>query len=368
MTKDRSAFASATAKVVEEAVLICEIPSPTGHEKRRAEFVAEKFRDTGWLVDIDEVGNVIALPARETHGGRTIMVAAHLDTVFSSVRDISVVRDGNILKAPGIGDNSLGVAGLLYLAREFAQSPGTHALALVATVGEEGLGNLRGATQAVASLKPDEMIALEGGGAECLIYSGPASVRARISVITEGGHSWEDRGRENAISELLRAIAVLEAAAPAISDSFNIGLISGGSGISAIAAQAQADIEFRALEISLLDQALVLLEDLAQPDRSPPSLSVEILGVRPGGKTSQYHPLACAAREARRKAGLPLAKSSCVSTDANAGMAADVPSICVGLAGSKGAHTPAEQVDISKLSLSLDALSILTGMRTESHS
>ncbi len=351
------------AKVVGDAIAICEIPAPTGREHDRARFVLKKLGAIGWSVMTDNVGNVIAQSSPEARRERTLMVAAHLDTVFKTVRSVTVSRDGHLLKAPGIGDNALGVAGLLYLARAFTRKSERRHLTLVATVGEEGLGNLRGATEAVHRLEPAEMIALEGGGLDSLTYSGPASVRARIAVTAPGGHSWEDRDKKSAISELLKVIASLEAAAPSVSDSFNVGRIDGGSGISALAEKAHADVEFRTLRNTQLSEALRVLEEIQVVVRTPLTLSVKILGVRPGGKTSQRHPLVLAARSARADAGLAIAKPSCTSTDANAAMAVGIPSICVGLADSSGAHTLAEQVDVTRLPLGLGALDLLVRSR-----
>src|SRR5215469_18008925 len=84
---------------------ICEIAAPPFKETRRAEYVAQKLRDLDFgEVTTDGVGNVLARRAgtttartgRGTDGykrngggrGRTVVISAHLDTVFPEETDV----------------------------------------------------------------------------------------------------------------------------------------------------------------------------------------------------------------------------------------------------------------------------------------
>src|SRR5690242_16332773 len=141
MALEDEATDAEVARCVEDAVAVCEIPAPTGHEGRRASWIAERLREAGLAASADPAGSVVGRAGGGDHGP-PLVVAAHLDTVFAGVEEITVRREGDVLHAPGIGDNSLGLAGLLFLARRHREWPGGRPVVLAATVGEEGLGNL----------------------------------------------------------------------------------------------------------------------------------------------------------------------------------------------------------------------------------
>jgi acetylornithine deacetylase/succinyl-diaminopimelate desuccinylase-like protein len=279
--------------------------------------------------------------------------------VFADLDEIAVRRDGHVLRGPGIGDNSLGVAGLLALARRFApQPPEGRPLVLAATTGEEGLGNLRGARHAVATLEPAELIALEGGGAGEIVTTGVGSARFAIRVTTPGGHSWRDRGEPSAIHllvELLRDVLADPGTA-----SCNVGSIHGGAGINVLAPHAEATVELRDHDSGRLDAAASRLAGRARD----PHVEVEELGRRPGGVTPADHPLVADAIDAAVRAGLPRPRLAEASTDANAALGAGIPAITVGLCHSRDAHTPEESVDVAPLGAALRALETLVERRT----
>jgi acetylornithine deacetylase/succinyl-diaminopimelate desuccinylase-like protein len=355
------ASAEEVARCVRDAVAICEIPAPTGDEARRAAWVAERLGDAGLRVEIDANGSVLARPRDAAPGA--IVVAAHLDTVFAGVGEITVRRDGDVLHGPGIGDNALGLAGLLFLARRWgAGVPAGRPVVLAATVGEEGLGNLRGARGVVEALAPAELIALEGGGARQLVTQGVGSARVVLRAQTPGGHSWQDRGRPSALHVLIALLAPL--AADPRTASFNVGELHGGAGINVLAPAAHATVEFRDLDTARLDAAVQRLVAAARGAASREiDVHVDVLGRRPGGVVPAEHPLvrdAVAALEAAG-AGTPALVAS--STDANAALAAGIPAVTVGLADTSGVHSAQERVDVSPLPGALSALARLVARR-----
>lgn len=345
-------------RTVEDACAICEIPAPTGHEARRAAWVAEQMRDAGLDPAIDDAGSVIA---RLGPPGEPIVVAAHLDTVFPGVEEISVRRAGDVLHAPGIGDNSLGVAGLLHLARHAsAHPPRARPLVLAATTGEEGFGNLRGALHAVRTLRPAEFVALEGGGVGELVVTGVGSARFAIRVTVPGGHSWRDRDEPSAVHVLVELLGRMLAEAGTASR--NIGSISGGAGINVLAPTAEATLEFRDTDTARLDAAAQRLTDAAAAAGA--SVEVEELGRRPGGAVDPGHALVRDAVAAAVAAGMERPNLADASTDANAALGAGIPALTVGLCHSRDAHTLEESVDVSPLEASLAALTDLIDRRT----
>jgi tripeptide aminopeptidase len=261
-----------------------------------------------------------------------------------------------VLRGPGIGDDCLGLAALLHLARALSTgAPPEHPVLLVATVGEEGLGDLRGARALLDREACDAFVAVEGHGRDTLQVAGIGSIRLRARFFTPGGHSWGDRGTPSAIHALFTAgAAALAAAGDA---HINIGVVAGGTTINSIAAQAVAEIDLRDADGDTLD-ATADRVTAALHAATPPGvgLDVEPLGRRPAGATPADHPLVEAARAARRAAGLPPAEENASSTDANAALGRNLPAICVGLTHGTNAHRPDEHVEIAPLEGGLAAL------------
>jgi acetylornithine deacetylase/succinyl-diaminopimelate desuccinylase-like protein len=358
--RGEAAGAAEVERCVRDAIAACEIPAPTGAEERRAAWAAERLREAGLDAASDAQGSVIARVGRA--GGAPVVVAAHLDTVFAGVEEIHVRREGDVLHAPGIGDNSLGLAGLLFLARRCGGHDG-RPLVLAATVGEEGLGNLRGARGVVDALAPAELVALEGGGAGRLATEGVGSARLELRVTAPGGHSWQDRARPSAVHVLVALLAPL--AEDPGTTSFNVGTIEGGAGINVRAPQARATVEFRDVATAALDAAVERLGEAARAaGTGGVTVEVEALGRRPGGAVAHDHPLVRDAVEALEGCGAGRPRLVASSTDANAALGAGIPAVTVGLADSAEVHTTGESVDVGRLGAGLWALARLVARRT----
>jgi len=140
------AVRAAEPKTIEEQVRLCQIEAPPFKEHKRAEALAQLFREAGLQnVRVDREGNVLGeRPGRQRNPH--VVFSAHLDTVFPEGTNVTVKRDGAILRGPGIGDDCRGLAVLMAVIRALQQgrieTPGS--ITFVATVGEEGLGDLRG--------------------------------------------------------------------------------------------------------------------------------------------------------------------------------------------------------------------------------
>ncbi|HLI50567.1 MAG TPA: M20/M25/M40 family metallo-hydrolase, partial [Thermomicrobiaceae bacterium] len=139
-----------TPAVADLAEQLCLIPAPGYQEEARARFVASQLESRGLSVEIDDIFNVYTR-IQGSGNGKALMVSAHTDTVFPAGTPITVERSNGRLTGPAIGDNSAGVAcliGMVDLLRNLNLQP-VGDIVLVANVGEEGLGNLRGIRAAV---------------------------------------------------------------------------------------------------------------------------------------------------------------------------------------------------------------------------
>ena len=97
-------------RFVEELVQLTEIPAPPFGEAARASTYMAMLRDAGLTnVEMDQIGNVMGLRPG-TGEAPLLAVAAHLDTVFPEGTEVKVRRDGNRLRAPGMGDETAGLA------------------------------------------------------------------------------------------------------------------------------------------------------------------------------------------------------------------------------------------------------------------
>jgi acetylornithine deacetylase/succinyl-diaminopimelate desuccinylase-like protein len=261
------------------------------------------------------------------------VLLAHLDTVFGEDIPHEVVeRDGRFV-GPGIGDNALAVAVVLNVVEELwpeLDAP----LAVVFTVGEEGHGALRGARHAAATLPTEQAVALEGHGLEHVVADAVGCVRVRLTVTGPGGHSWHQRGRPSAIHGLVSLLAPLHGV--------NVGLVSGGDAVNAIASRAEAVVEKRSLDEAELEQAAARFAALEAPEGL--ELQVETVDRRPAGRLDRDHPLLAAVRAVRAELDLPDRLEN-GSTDANAALAADIPALCLGCARGGDMHTPHEWIE-----------------------
>jgi tripeptide aminopeptidase len=339
----RAAATKRTEAVVELAQRICEVPAPTGLEQERAQLVASLWRERGYTPEIDAIGNVYVRRGKREQGP-VLMLLAHTDTVFPQTTPISVKRQGDILRGPGIGDNSVNVAAMisaLDVLDELGKETDADIVA-VADVGEEGLGNLLGARTAVERYreKLGAVIAIDGSIGR-IIHVAVGSKRWRITVHGPGGHSYGAFGTPSAIHGLGRIIA-------AISDlqvpqepktTYNVGIIEGGTSVNTIAALATALLDLRSTDIASLEQVVDQVRAIvAQRAGSGLQTEIEVLGERPAGARNQADPLVQLAAEALTWVGME-PKYGAGSTDANIPISLNIPALCIGITKAEGAHT-----------------------------
>lgn len=349
-----------STRLIDLAVAIQQIPAPTLHEADRAEFVRLRFAEEGLAdVEMDSAGNVFArLPGQDSK--RALVVSAHLDTVFLPNIDLHVEREPGRILAPGIGDNSMGVAGLFGLVwalRDQRQVlPGD--LWLVANVCEEGLGNLRGIRAVVDRFgsQPLAYIVLEGMALGQVYNRGLGVHRYRITIRTAGGHSWIDYGKPSAthvLTALSSRIAALEL--PRLPrTTLNIGIISGGTSVNTIAAEAMLELDLRSEDAGRLEDLARQVEQFVMDARKPGvTAEAEIIGQRPAGEIHADHPLVTLAQECLRLAGVePHLNTG--STDANLPLSRGLPAVTIGLTTGGRAHSVQEFIDLAPLEKGMD--------------
>src|SRR5689334_2400965 len=239
------------ARALEEQKRITEIPAPPFKEKVRAEYFLKRMQELGFKdASIDAEGNVIAL-RKGTAGGRPkLVLSAHLDTVFPEDVEIAVKEKDGVINAPGIGDDSRGLAALLSLVKTMNENGITTVgdLLVVATVGEEELGNLRGVKALFRDHTDiDGFISIDGLGISRAVNQSTGSHRYEMIFRGPGGHSFQEFGLPSAIHAMGRAIAkISDLQTPAEPrTTFTVGTVRGGTSVNAIAGEARMAVDMR---------------------------------------------------------------------------------------------------------------------------
>lgn len=343
-----------TDAVVRRTIELAEVPAPTGCEQERASIVRSWWGGDGFAdVRIDGTGNVWAR-ARDGDGPAVIL-CAHLDTVFGSDVPHAVRVEGQRLIGPSVGDDSVGVAALSAVARTLAA--GRLPIWLLATVGEEGLGNLRGVTAALdAPPAPvGAFVAVEGNYLGRVSTVGVGSVRRRANLTGPGGHPWEEPGLPSAVHEVARLVASIAAMPARPGTAVNVGRIGGGEGINVRAREAWFEVDLRADDPRELATLARNVDHILGDVDSPLAIGQEVLGSRPAGRVDPEHPLVTAACQALGEVDTPVVKPA-TSTDANAAHALGIPAIAVGVTEGSGEHTVEEWIETRPIENGVRAL------------
>ncbi len=356
-------------KLVADTIELNQIAAPTFDEGRKGNYIRACFEQIGLEnVRLDEVGNVIGiLPGIENDG--EVILAAHLDTVFPHGTDLTVKREKNSLIGPGVGDNNMALAALLATARYFRQAQPQlgRKLVFVATVGEEGLGDLRGIRALIhdyqtAGTKPGAIIAIEGHGMGNICHQGVGSRRMRVVVRGQGGHSWDKAGRPSAIHGLAQIMQRMTEVSVPISPrtSFNIGTIEGGISVNTIAPEATMVFEVRSVDEKVLADTFGEMTNIIRQFRVP-GLTVEtkVVGNRPAGKIPENSPIVELCTRTYRSLKI---EPSYVpfSTDANIPLSLGLPAVCLGISRGGNAHRQDEWIETEPATPGLKALVQIT--------
>jgi tripeptide aminopeptidase len=371
----RAAADAVTPDVLELTALISAVPSPTGEETAKSLLVERLFATAGLATERDAIGDVVGvIPGRQPSRAETsrLVVAAHIDTVFPIGTPLEVKRTADRLTGPGVGDNSVAVAAAIKLAdllRIAGEVPAVDVL-VTGNVGEEGLGNLRGIREVLASGSDiGAVVALEGHNLGRVTHVAVGSRRFRIIVKGPGGHSWGDFGRPNAIHGLSKLIAELDAIPLPRSPktTLNVGMISGGVSVNTIAPEASCLLDLRSIDESALRRLSDRVTRLV--DRSNRGDAVvyaaEPIGERPAGVVAADSPIVQIAASTLVALGLePSFDAS--STDANVPIAAGIPAVCVGLTTGGNVHRVDEFIDLEPVPNGITQLALLTLALAES--
>lgn len=365
LSEDLKAYVADNQKTLVELLdTLCRIPSPSNHEERRAAFIKNWFEKEGCQgAYIDSALNVI-YPFHCEEQKNLVAFCAHIDTVFPDTEPFDVVYDGDIMRCPGVGDNTSNLSIMMLLASYFTKKNVVpkQGILFVASSGEEGLGNLKGVRQVMKDYegKISELIALDGSYTS-LVNGAVGSLRYRVGVHTEGGHSYGKFGNLNAIQTLSSIINTLysyKVPKPGKS-TYNVGTITGGTSINTIAQYAEMRFEYRSdVRESLADMNKFFLSVLdAYRNMDNVQIECELLGERPcTGEVDPEKQHALENKALDIMEAFTGKRPSCQSgsTDCNIPLSVGVPAICFGGHLGTGAHTREEFLNVKDLHLGME--------------
>ncbi len=347
-------------ETIKDLITLTEIPAPPFKEKVRAEKFSEMLKEAGAdKVWIDKEGNVIAL-RKGTEGNKVVALDAHIDTVFPEGTDVTVTQKGDTLYAPGIGDDTRGLAMVITVLKAIKKANvQTKAdLLFIGTVGEEGLGDLRGVRHIFKTneLNIDSWISIDGGSMGRVNNAALGSKRYKAVFKGKGGHSWGAFGLANphhalgmAIAEFTKNAAVFTAQGP--KTSFNIGRISGGTSVNSIPFESWMEIDMRSVSAERLKKIDQMFRTSVQQAvesynasgvRDKVTLELIPIGDRPSGELPVTTPLIQRSIAVSNFFG---AKTRLTrgSTNANIPISMGIPSVTIGRGGDgSGAHSLGE--------------------------
>ncbi|MGI9181532.1 MAG: M20/M25/M40 family metallo-hydrolase [Longimicrobiaceae bacterium] len=345
-------------RTTRDLIMLTEIAAPPFMEEERArkylEMLVEAGVDTAY---IDAEGNAIGI-RRGVASGHTLVLSGHLDTVFPEGTDVTVRTRGDTLFAPGIGDDTRGLIVVLTVLRAMnaanIQTQGD--VWFVGTVGEEGLGDLRGVKHLFREGGPriDAFISVDGGGDSRIVNRGLGSRRYRVTYRGPGGHSWGAFGMANPAHALGRAVTAFDReagayAANGVRTSYNVGRIGGGTSVNAIPFESWMEVDMRSESqprLSGIDEIFrrVVQQALDEQNRQrrfgdPLTVDMDLVGDRPSGEIPPGNPFVQRAMASVRFFDIEPALGV-GSTDANIPIALGIPAVTVGRGGEGGgAHS-----------------------------
>ena len=339
---------------------IAPIPAPSHKEDERAAFVLSWLREQGAEdAYIDSAKNVV-YPIGCEGSNEISVICAHTDTVFPDLEPLPYSDDGEIIKCPGIGDDTASLVVLLFAAKYFIEAniKPRGGIIFLANSCEEGLGNLKGTRKLFEdySGRIKKFISFDS----CISSIDDrcvGSTRYEVTVRTEGGHSYQSFGNSNAIAELSRIVGKIYEIEPPKKEGFratyNVGEISGGTSVNTIAESARMLCEYRSDNyefLQVMKEKFYSIFDSVK--REGVEVEVKCVGDRPcekGVSRDEVNTLVKLASDIIRDVTGEAPKTKSASTDCNIPLSLGIPAICIGVYRGGGAHKREEWIEKSSL-------------------
>ncbi len=357
-------------QIINEWISLTEVPAPSGHEKKRALYMTKHFEAAGLdEVFIDPSGNAVGI-WRGSPRGKKIILSAHMDTVFQGVWEVKVKREGNLLKAPGIGDDTASLINLLWSIRalKHAGFKPKNTYYFMGTVEEEtGFTGMKAFLDSTKE-KFDLLIALDGDlGRVC--YGALGFGGGTVIFRGPGAHTMQSRNVPNpnlAVARTVKRIYEIELPSSPIEKwtILNIGMIGGGKVRNAVSQESYLTVDLRSVDQGMLEKVQSQLRKICQEVAEEEGVMLE-MELNEEEKASQIPGAGDSFLvktvldildylQIRNVEANPLG-----STEANAGIEKGILSINLGRTYGKYKHTLNEEAEIDGLFLAMKQILLL---------
>ena len=359
-----------SAAIVDEWIRLVEMPAPSRKEQARARYIRAEMEKLGLSeIRTDDMSNVSGV-RKGAGGGPTVVFCAHMDTVFPEGTELKVKREGDILRAPGIGDDTSNLMATLEMFRALnrggVKTKGD--LIFLASVQEE-LGLLGAKHWLEASgYKPDMFVAIDVSSTQ--VWYGALRIdQFKFFYTSPGAHTLESRGAASPAKAVAKAITALyEIPLPPIVeglDSFklpviNVGMLGGGTVMNAIPREAWFTVDLRSVDSATqdrLESAVVATAKRAAEQEGVGFRMERNMGIDYSKARPQYERLhqpvvqtALATSNYFRKSGTPEIRATDVgSNDSNIAVSLGIPAVAVGATVERMPHRLEENADASSI-------------------
>ena len=388
------------SNLLENFIDLCQVPSPSLHEREAVKVLAKKLRELGYEPLEDgaaqalggDCGNIV-VKVPGTGKGPRLLLAAHIDTVEKPGEPPAEPRiEGEWITRKGGGilgaDDKSGVAVLLEVLAQLKDGGKKHGdLVFAFTVAEEI--ECLGASE----LDPELYLGLDAGVAldytrpAEIVVAAPTKVAFRITVHGISGHAAFPERKINAAHVMAQTLARLPMGRLDQFTTANLGIMRSGSAINVIPGTAYAEYEIRSHRKDVLDfhvkRVIATIEGVVRENRvfamgtgtgmgeenddadikikySQVDVDVEV-GYE-GYRLSEDAPIVQKLKGAVTKAGLvPELVTAQGGSDANIFNRRGLPSAVIGC-GMYGAHGENERANIDDME---DTVRVLMNLITE---
>jgi len=351
-------------KLLKLLISIASIPSPTGQEQKKIQFLKEKFQKYGIKnVTIDSIGNcIIQIPSKSTNKKKkTILAVAHVDTACNPGEKVSITEDEKYIYGHGICDNSAGVTGLLttiaLIKKHHLEFP--HNLIFGFTVGEEGLGAKRGMKQIIKDYGKhiDAVINVESHHIGRVTNQAIGQYRSMLSIKTKtGGHSFRDFGKPNAnviLSQIISDFSHFKLPQVKGKTTWNVGQIKGEGSVNAIPIDASCLFEIRSENNGYLQKAKEELESILANYRkqyADVDINASTTAENPAINFPSDHKIYKLTIKVQKQLGIA-PKFTAGNTDADVSLANGIPTVSIGTSEGWNTHSLNEYIEKKSLPL-----------------
>src|ERR1022692_74786 len=375
------------ADIIEEWIRLVEIPAPSGKEQTRATYIRAEMEKLGLSeIQTDDISNVSGV-RKGTGAGPTVVFAAHMDTVFPEGTEVKVKREGDILRAPGVGDDTSNLLATLEMFRALNRGgvkTGGDLIFLASVQEEVGLLGAKHWLE-TSGYKPDMFVALDVSSTE--VWYGALRIdQFKFFYTSPGAHTLESRGAPSPAKAVAKAITALyEIPLPPVAEGFdtfklptiNVGMLGGGTVVNAIPREAWFTVDLRSLDSATQDRlesaVVTTARHAAEAEgvgfRMERKMGIDYSKARPKEERLN-HPLvqtAVATSNYFRKPGTPAIKAQDAgSTDANIAVSMGIPAVAVGAVIENMLHRLEENAETSSMVPGIKSL-IALAVATTTH-